>query len=438
MTHSFVPPRTALALRRCAYFAHLWIGLILGLYFVLMGLTGCLLLFENELDAGMNRPLFTVRSPAGVTARPLDDLAAAVMRRHPGATVSVITLPSAPDQSLRIGFSPPGRTDGARDAASPRGGRAVRMEAFINPYTGAFLGERPAGGAFFPQVLRLHRQFLLADVGQALNRYGVLFLIVLLASGLWLWWPSARGFAQHLRQRTTIQRGARGRRLLFDLHNTIGFYSSLLLFVIALTGASYFWKPQTIAVVSTLTGTPMVAQEDGPGGPSPRGRDRGGDGGREGRTGTQSASYATVLASAQKVFPKLPPIQISHGRGGRGGLRVTKAAPAAHGVRPRLITININERDGSISGADFPDASPFGLRVMNWLMPIHEGQWGYGLLYYPVKVLHLLAGLSPLALFVTGLLMYMHKRRGQIENRRRRQARPVKKVPTREAVSAQG
>lgn len=433
MSHALIPPRAAHTLRRGAYFAHLWIGLVLGLYFVLMGLTGCLLLFENEVDVATHKALFTVRAPTSAAVRPLDTLVADITRRHPGATISAITLPQTPAQSLRVGFFPPGA------------GRGARREAFVNPYTGAVLGERPAGGTFFPWVLRLHRQFLLQDIGQTLNRYGVLFLTVLLVSGLWLWWPSVRDLPRHFQQRITVPHGARGKRLLFGLHNMIGFYASLLLLVICVTAASYFWKPQAVTVVSALTGTPMVAQEGrGPGGPGGRessrrgsGRLRG-EGPRAGQPSGQAVSYATVLASAGKVFPKLPVLQISRGR---GGLRVTKAAPGAYGVRPRLITLTINERDGSLQSADLPDQSPRGLQVMNWLMPIHEGEWGYGSFFYVVKALHLLTGLSPLMLFVTGLLMWAAKRRGKFENQRKRRKQgiietPVGKAAERETVLA--
>ncbi len=434
-TRPFLPPRTAHALRRCVFFAHLWVGLILGLYFVVMGLTGSLLLFENELDAVTHRSLFAVSAPAGRTALPLDTLAAAVTLRHPGATINSLALPQSPGQSLRVGFAPP-----TQGQSQPRGGRGGRLEAFVNPYTGAILGERPAGGTFFPWVLRLHRQFLLDDVGQTLNRCGVLFLIVLLVSGLWLWWPSAQSFARQFRQRTTLQRGSSQKRLVFDIHNMVGFYSSLLLLVISVTAASYFWKPQTIGIVSTLTGTPMVASSDGPGVVGgPKGRDGGGrqrQGGGENGRGTATMSYAAVLLSAGKVFPKLPVLQIGRGRGGRGGLRVTKAMPEAYGVRPRLITLTINDRDGSLTSVDLPGGSPLGVRVMSWLMPIHEGQWGYGWTYYIVKALHLLAGLSPLVLFVTGVLMYLNKRRGKIENEKKRRAREAVSAPVPEAVSA--
>ncbi len=433
-TRPFLPPRATLALRRGVFFAHLWVGLVLGLYFVVMGLSGSLLLFENELDAATHRSLFTVSPPAGQAALPLDTLAAAITQRHPGVTINFLMLPQSPDQSLRVGYAP--ASQGQRQQGGGRGGR---LEAFVNPYTGAILAERPAGGTFFPWVLRLHRQFLLDDVGQTLNRYGVLFLVALLASGLWLWWPSAQSFARQFRQRTTLQRGGSQKRLVFDLHNLVGFYSSLLLLVITVTAASYFWKPQTIGLVSTLTGTPMVASTDGPGGPGGPGggRGRGEGGARQGQGGgTAKASYAAVLASASKVFPKLPVLQIGRGRGGRGGLRVTKALPEAYGVRPRLITLNINDRDGSLTGVDMPDGSPLGVRVMSWLMPIHEGQWGYGWSYYLVKVLHLLAGLSPLVLFVTGVLMYLNKRRGKSENQKKRRAKEAASAPAPEAMSA--
>ncbi|HEY3328482.1 MAG TPA: PepSY-associated TM helix domain-containing protein [Capsulimonadaceae bacterium] len=411
--------------RKILFTLHLWLGLGAGLYFVMMGVTGSILVLRDPIDHALNRKLSTVDAPANATKLPLDTVAERFRATYPGVTPSAIALPGKSTDALVFAYNKPGTQ-----------GRDGRREAFLNPYTGAILGDRPAGGTAMPWVLQLHRALLLRDTGEAIVAYGGLVITALVLSGLMVWWPATTANIKQFRNRMTVKWDGTAKRKAFDLHNAIGFYSAGLLLVIALTGASHYFRSQTTAIVSALTGTPMVASQGGPGGAG-AGGDRGGRGrGRNGedRTGSPrglntqvstQVSYDALIATAKRVHPELDVLAISTGRGRRrgpaagGSYSVTVGQRVYEGVRPRLITINCDAH-GVIQNTETPWTAPAGIQVMGWLMPIHYGEWGPGAAFWVVKGLHVLAGLAPLALFITGVMMFAQKRRARAENAARR------------------
>ena len=78
-------------------------------------------------------------------------------------------------------------------------------------------------------IHQLHLRLLMpGKVGSNIVFVSNLFLVWLIASGLYLWWPL---------KRVKVKFGASLRRVMFDLHSAVGFYSFVFLFVLALTGA---------------------------------------------------------------------------------------------------------------------------------------------------------------------------------------------------------
>ena len=72
------------ALRRGVAFVHLWFGLILGLYFVAVGLSGSLLVFESELKAAAYPETVRVAPPsAGAALMPVSAVLAHLKQERP-------------------------------------------------------------------------------------------------------------------------------------------------------------------------------------------------------------------------------------------------------------------------------------------------------------------------------------------------------------------
>src|SRR4051794_13504421 len=87
-------------LRRAIFQVHLWSGIGVGLYVLLISVTGSILVFRNELYIAATRPplLVAVSGP-----RLTDDaLATAATRAHPGYSVVRVGRTRTPDQAVAV------------------------------------------------------------------------------------------------------------------------------------------------------------------------------------------------------------------------------------------------------------------------------------------------------------------------------------------------
>jgi uncharacterized iron-regulated membrane protein len=142
-------------------------------------------------------------------------------------------------------------------------------QVFVDPYTGAITGEgSKSARAFFRTATDLHRYIALSGDGRAIGKAITgacnLMFLVLAMSGIYIWMP--RKFAwQHLRPVMWFRARLGGKARDFNWHNTIGFWSSLILIVLTVTAAviSYQWAGN---LVYRLTGNdvPQPQQQQAP------------------------------------------------------------------------------------------------------------------------------------------------------------------------------
>jgi uncharacterized iron-regulated membrane protein len=196
---------------------HLWLGLGSGLVVFIVSLTGAIFTFQDEIrDA--TQPWRHVTAPAHAALLPPSRLLAASVASHPGATPSWTSY-YGPGRSATVYF-----TDKA-------GGNYM---ASLDPYTGRVLHEQDLATDFFTIVQAIHMYLLLpVPVGEWIVGVSIAIFLVMLVTGLVLWWPKRK---QERKQRLTIKWNARWRRLNYDLHQVLGFYIAAIAFIIALTG----------------------------------------------------------------------------------------------------------------------------------------------------------------------------------------------------------
>ncbi len=379
---SSVPRRS---FRKIVLFAHLCLGLLLGLYFSLLGLTGSALLFKSELHRFFKPSIYYVAAPENTSRLALDKLAQAFSETHPGTSISSLLLPIATNDVLIIGYK----------AALPGQQKPQSMQTLIDPYTGKVMAEQLSGGWFFRTLHNLHAKLLLDDLGEDLHRYGVLAVFALLLSGVWLWWSSITGLVEPLKfskvlsqfkQKVAVKLDGSFNRKIFDVHNVVGFFTAAVLSVLALTAASDLWHAQAVAIVGALTGGPMISEEKGP------------------KVKTSSPSYYAMLATAKSARPNMVAVAITD----KLGVRMVQ--PGEPYVVPRCVTVVVNHADASLRRIEDPAGLPLGQQVLAWLLPVHFGQWGPGVSYYLVKAVWFVVGLCPSILFASGVMMFMLKR----------------------------
>ena len=216
-------------LRKATFQLHLWSGIGLGLYVLLISVTGSVLVYRNELYRAATPEPIVVTPPAGQSsgARLTDQqLKAAAIRAYPGYRIVILSHPPNPDQAVGI-------------ALESSGDRKNRL---FNPYTGADLGDSvPLAVWLVSKLLSLHDDLLGGMTGRKVNGVGAVLVVVLTFTGLVVWWPGIRVWRRSL----TVPRGVGWQRLIWSLHSMIGFWSLGLILMFALSGI-YLSNPDMV------------------------------------------------------------------------------------------------------------------------------------------------------------------------------------------------
>jgi len=225
-------PQT-LWIRKAVFQIHLWTGIALGLYIVVASLSGSAVVFRRELMRVLvNRPQVSAHDPT--TPRLTEaELGAAARRAFPDYTVTKVWMGRNGERPIDIWM--------AR-------GRDQQKHLF-DPYTGADLGETiPPGVRRLDWLVSLHDDLLSGLTGRTINGIGAIVLVVLCISGAVIWWPGTAAWRRGL----GVQWRAGWKRVNFDLHSAIGFWSFLFVFMWALSGVYLVFPHPFMAVVDFL------------------------------------------------------------------------------------------------------------------------------------------------------------------------------------------
>ena len=202
------------------YKLHRIFGLIGGLFILMLTLTGCVLLFDNAIDGWLN-PDTVVVQPGG-QRQPCDRVLGTLRQHYPAGQIrNLVLYPNQPDRALR---------------ADVRNGQQ-RLWAYVNPYTGAFLGERDAENAFVRNVHGLHEHLLAPPVGDWILFVVGLCLVGSVLSGTWYYRRSLVSVF-----RLGVRWNKPKRFVYGDLHKYLGVVSLGFLLVIGATGTFFHWE----------------------------------------------------------------------------------------------------------------------------------------------------------------------------------------------------
>ena len=196
---------------------HLWLGLSSGLVILFLGLTGCLLAFQKEIESTQSYRYVEARQAAQLPPSRLKAIGAAQL---PGKHLHAVLYEgrSKAAQVIFYQFEPV----------------EYYYIVYLDPYTGEVLKVKDMGTDFFRVVTMGHYYLWLPpEIGQPIVASATLIFVVLMISGLVLWWPRNRAARK---QRFTIKWNARWRRKNYDLHNVLGFYMTWVALILAFTG----------------------------------------------------------------------------------------------------------------------------------------------------------------------------------------------------------
>lgn len=227
--------------RRWVLAFHLWSGLLLGSWLVLLGLTGSALVFYVDLEQSL-API-PVQQQAVRAARPAEIEAALRLHfpRYDGPwRIELPMSPAAPIHARYYG------------APERKGQHFAPFMASLDPATLALREARFWGDTPLTWIYNLHFTLLLGKGGAtAVGVIGLLNVALLLA-GIYLWWPSPQRWWSGLR---ILPRSGTVKRA-YDLHCTGGVYGLLLLLALLLTGSALAFPDQTRTLLGAAPPAP--------------------------------------------------------------------------------------------------------------------------------------------------------------------------------------
>jgi uncharacterized iron-regulated membrane protein len=250
--------------RKVLFWSHLAVGVIAGLVILIMSVTGVLLTYERQITYWADTHNYQVAPPSPEATRlSVEALLAKTREAQPGAAIATVTVRSGASNPVAIGLA-------GNPAAGPGGGRTI----FIDPYTGAVLGEGAKGVRDFFHVMTDWHRWLGAhgasrNTARAVTGASNLGFLFIVASGIYLWWPRKRNWPQ-FRNIMWFKRGLPGKARDFNWHNVIGFWFFVPLFIVVLSAVviSYQWAGNLVYRVTGET-PPAGRGLGGPGGPGP-------------------------------------------------------------------------------------------------------------------------------------------------------------------------
>lgn len=393
VTAGHAPAAQAVSARRRVWrLVHRWLGIGLGTWFALVGLTGSVLVFEEPIDAWLNPTLLhtDARGPY-VSPERIVDLATF---EHDLGRVEKIRFPAQAGDVYRVTVRvTPGRRVGSE-----------RIEAMFDPVSGALLGTRnPEGtGLARPHLMKtlyeFHRNVLLGAPGSDIVGIAGFLLLGSALTGFVVALPRRlAGLAKLVR----VNVRANATRVMFDTHRSLGTVFFVLLLLSTLTGATLVYTNYVrdlVSVFSEVKPFPVIPWRT--------------------RDGAEPKSLGEIIAIAQKAFPGRTITEI-HGPPRQTGGYLVYLQAAGDEYRLGDTIAWIHPFTGEILVERSDRTRNAGETLMQWLFPLHSGT-AFGT---PGKVAMCLTGIVPVLLVFTGLWVWLRKRRGERIGRERRQAR---------------
>ncbi len=382
---------------------HRWCGLFIAGFLFIAGLTGAVITWSHELDEWANPQLFLAASGTRqATLSPLE-LARRAEAADPRLRVSFVPLTLEPGHTAMLGVA--ARIDPATGAPYRLGFNQLAMD----PATGEIQGQRQWGRIslsrenLLPFLYKLHYTMHIPK-GWGIE-WGVWLMGMVSAVwifdcflALWISFPSARAWRKSFSFR--LRQG--GAKLNFDIHRSGGVWVWGLLLMLAVTSVSLNLGTQImrplVSVFSPLTPSPFQL-----------------------RQGSRERELADPVLDREHAIARAEAEGRSRGWAAPAGSIFYAQRFGVYGV---TFFTPENDRDddgmgnevlyldgdtGAILGDKVPGQGSAGDVFMQAQLPLHSGR----ILGTPGRVLMSFMGVFIAALSVTGLLIWVRKRRAR-------------------------
>lgn len=346
---------------------HLYLGLIAGLIVSVIGITGSMLVFQDEIDQRLYADFFVAEQNG--TYKDYGEILSLLKKNHPELSIeSLMRNEGNIHPTYRV------LTD------------ASRTEVFVNPYTGEILGARPRYGRFMSTVMNIHSTLLIPVAGRYVAGAAGLVLLVLSITGIRLW---VRPKVRQLLSSMTVKFSSSFTKQNHSWHTLLGVISFPVVSMLSLSGCvimlnflvlplifmSAGRSPQVL--MSLLAGKSTCSIVNTP------------------------PSLTSILKSVRQEEPDAKITAILFPKDTESTYFINARKTSGTEVE-RIVFLSVDQYSGKVllnSEKGFPELVHL---YIDWVKPIHFGSFG-GL---PTRILALVAGLIPLILTITGFFIW--------------------------------
>lgn len=359
-------------MRRLLVLLHRWVGIVLAIYVVVMGLSGGALVLHDEAAAVSRIP--KIQPPASGQWMEPDRIADILRHKFPDMHLHTIYWP--------------------KDSSSPWFAEIKKGEigyfgenafaVYLHPTTGAILHVHNYGASVWRWLQVVHINLASGRGGRWFNSVLALVVLFLILTGVLLWAPLQKAS----RALWSINWSARPKRLLWELHQVAGIYSLAFLILFSATGAYFGWRGQLNRAIShflpmALLDKPLRPVEPITGDPLP---------------------IAAFLPSVTQQVPNFPITRVLYPEQPNQPIRFV----VYEGTRAefdKASSLFYHPVTGELLRADLYREQKAGDRFVLWLAVLHFGAFTH----LPVKLLWVVGAMSFPLMAITGVIMYVNK-----------------------------
>jgi len=383
---------------------HLWLGIASGVVLFLVCLSGTIYTFKDEIIQSLNKEVYSInlKKYTNQTLLPIDELIAKVAE-NTQSKVNSVSIPA--EKAMAWTFSTSKESSQQKEGGRGKGRGTTYL---VNPYTAAIQGTTEnESSKFFMTMMQLHRWLLIeGGTGKMIVGVATLIFLVLVLSGLVLWLPAKWRKMKHWKMWKpgfTIKT-SNWKRFNHDLHNVLGFYSFILLTIMALTGLcwSFEWYRDGL---TNMTGAKVFGgrNEKFPGSTIP-----------DQAINSLRAKDYIALANAQLPYEGNIRIALPADDSASAVVYKSKVGFFAAAAADKVV---IDQYNGQLIKLDRFRDKPTNERIVGSIRSLHIGDV-YGTFS---KILYFIACLIATSLPITGTIIWINK----LKKKRRKLKKPI-------------
>ncbi len=362
-------------LKKTLFQLHWFFGISAGLVLALMGITGAMVSFQDEILSALNPSVLQVEKQVAGVLPPVELVER--IEAASGKKVSMLTVETDSGNAAKVWFTP------------PPGERRGEMRYF-DPYTAEFLGDA-SGQGFFGLMLQLHRFLAMGDTGRQITGACTLILVFFCLSGLYLRWPRQW---KSWRTWLTLDWKKKGRSFNWDLHSVAGTWCLVFYLLAALTGLFWSYEWYNKGLTRLLSDSPQSERVRGGRGPAPSG---------PAPTADYSAMWSSIYSAAGPQLSsynvRMPPV---------AGQPATVYFLLKTSPHDRALNqITLDPATGVVKRVDRYSDKSLKAQLLTSIYALHVGSY-FGIVG---RIILTIASLTMPLFFITGWMLYLDRRR---------------------------